>query len=659
MRFQFEDYLGLFSVEDLRELAQRRGFLLSQSALTSRQTLVRRLSATLERPESIQPALFGLNGAELAVLSFVLAARVGTGCSRVSERMGLTLAETQSVLESLRRYGLLFPEGNWESIVVPPATRAAVHYVPAISSEHKGEAPHAQPPPLEPSAGRAEGRVASIGWDLAEFLARVARSRFKLTQAGRINRRDLKALETAFAVASPSYPTFLYLLAASMGLLTGWQGLLSVPEEVDSWLSLTEGVRQRTVLGMWAGMRAFPENSTTQPDEAEYVSLYLLLQRSRMLELLPEVGSGASVESIARRLAWSAPLALQQWDSSRDPALVARRLLRSLYWLGVVALDDPEAPKHVALTPAGLRALELPEAPNAIPEEPAFFLQPNAEIFAPPNLQPRTLFHLRRVTGEKKGGAAGTYPLTTDSLRRALDAGLTVSRITEFLERFSRTGLPPNVRALVETTGRQHGRIRLVPAGYVVVTEDPQLMEELRSLKTVSPLLGEALTERVAALDAENSGELLKRLRARGYAPLDAGEIRQEIALPDDPEAPQTDLQAALTASTEGGLDWSRVENDTGEDGEEDLGAGEKVSGREQIVELLEQAIEEGLAVEIGYHSRYRKQDTERVIWPEFLDGGLLEAYCTSRDDHRQFAVSRIYWARLTGDEIPEHAFEL
>ena len=52
------------------------------------------------------------------------------------------------------------------------------------------------------------------------------------------------------------------------------------------------------------------------------------------------------------------------------------------------------------------------------------------------------------------------------------DTGVNVSQILTFLEKFSRTGLPSNVRALVETAGRQHGRIRLVPAGYVLVTDE-------------------------------------------------------------------------------------------------------------------------------------------------------------------------------------------
>src|SRR5207244_194922 len=52
-------------------------------------------------------------------------------------------------------------------------------------------------------------RPGSFFWDQAEFLARVARSRLKLTRQMKMNRRDLKAMEPAFGVQSPGYVNFL------------------------------------------------------------------------------------------------------------------------------------------------------------------------------------------------------------------------------------------------------------------------------------------------------------------------------------------------------------------------------------------------------------------------------------------------------------------
>jgi hypothetical protein len=314
-------------------------------------------------------------------------------------------------------------------------------------------------------------------------------------------------------------------------------------------------------------------------------------------------------------------------------------------------VDDPDAPQHAQLTPLGAR-VALAEAtpdsvPELVPEESRFFVQPNADVFAPPNLSPRSLFHLRRLTGEKKGGPAGMFPLTMESLRRALDAGLTRDDVLRFLEAFSRTGLPPAVRSLVETVGRQHGRIRLVPAGYVLVADDPALMRELRGVRQVEPLLGAELAERVAAVSAEQVSELMKRLRARGYAPLNAAETGLAPPLGTDPDAPPPVIQAPVTTARAAAarLDWS-----TAEEEEPAPQPGPRVTGRRQIRELLEEAWENYQVVEIEYDGRSRSTATVRSICPLYVDDAMVEAYCRLRGDERNFNIGRINWARLTGE---------
>jgi hypothetical protein len=331
--------------------------------------------------------------------------------------------------------------------------------------------------------------------------------------------------------------------------------------------------------------------------------------------------------------------------------LATSRILRSLYWLGLLAVDDPDAPQQSRLTALGSRILRMNDETPLVPEEPHFFLQPNAEAFAPPNLSPRTLFHLRRITGEKKGGPAGMYPVTTESLRRAFDSGVAPAEVSVFLERFSRTGLPPNVRALVETAGRQHGRIRLVPAEYVLVTDEPGLLDELRNVKQVEPLLGDDLTERAVRLEAQDAGELLKRLRARGYAPLDLSVTGDVPPLAEDPESvsplPEMPVQAARR--TPGELDWTHIA-----DGEEPDRDADLATGPEEIRALLDQAQAEQFAVEIEYRGKGPDSPTVRTICPAYLAGDIVVAHCRLREAERYFNISRIAWARAT-----EEGFDL
>jgi hypothetical protein len=457
-------------------------------------------------------------------------------------------------------------------------------------------------------------------------------------------------METAFGVSTYGYAVFLYLLAASLGTMATLDGVLTAGEWADGWLAQPEATRAEQALAAWRTMGGYPESAVGDPAELEYIPLVLPIQRMRAAELLKglEAGTTFSVRSLSARLAWLAPLTFQQWDTDRDSDRVAARLARSMYWLGLVEVDHPEIPTAVRLTPLGVHLSGGEQAAVAlVPEEPQFFLQPNAEVFAPPNLAPRTLFHLRRITGEKKGGAAGMYPINPESVRRALDSGLGTAQILTFLEQFSRTGLPDSVRHLVETVGRQHGRIRLVPTGYVLVVDDPVLMQELNSARPIAPLLGRAVADNVRAVEADTVPELLRKLRARGYAPVDEGEAVEGVALPDSPTEPAhgeppPDIRASTT------LDWSSIP----EAAPPGAPPGEVVTGTEAIHSLMEQAMDEGLEVEIEYQSSASRETLCRVIWPWYVSHSKVEAYCRLREEDRDFKLNRIRWARLTGERF-------
>jgi predicted transcriptional regulator len=649
------EHLSLFSIEDLRTLAERRGFMLPEAALKGRQTVVRALSGALERYESVYTAVGGLNRAEVEVLRQILTKTGSTGLSAVASALEVDASVVRTVLDSLRLWGLVFPEGDWEHLAVPAQTRMAHHYLPP---PRKGKVVlELTPPELAVAKARCEPRPGVLGWDMAEFLARVARARLKLTQAGRINRRDLKSMEAGFAVVLAGYPVFLSTLVSALGLLDyGQELVLSTREEADLWLSQSEQTRGVTGLSGWTIMRGYAESATGDPAEADYLPMMLPLQRGRMLDVAKglDLESTYTIASLHERLVWSTPASFQQWDAARDPSVVAGRMVRSLYWLGVLAVDDPERPRHFRLTPLGARLLrpDARDLPPAVPEDAQFFLQPNAEAFAPPNLAPRTLFHLRRITGEKKGGPLGVYPLTQDSLRRALDSGLSVDAMVTFLERYSRTGLPPNVRTLVETAGRQHGRIRLVPTGYVLVTDVPELLQELRQLKTIEPLVGDVITERVANVDTESVGALMRQLRQRGYAPLNEAEVGDVRALPDDPNAVPDPLDLAPL----GARLLSLGEADWGDPDAAELPTvpGEPVTDPAAIYQLLLLAEEGGLEVEIEYHGATRGETTVRAVHPLEVGDVQLIAFCCLRQDTRVFNISRISSARLTGETFSD-----
>lgn len=652
------EHLSGFSVDDLRELARRRGLLLRQDALRDRQTLLRTLSGALGSYDGAHTAISGLNQAELATLAVLLRSGKRASLATLSAALNVDAAQLRPILDSLRLWGLVFPEGSWEHIGVPASTLALEPYL-VVSLD--GKTPPFQPrPALEPAPAEAlDARPGSLSWDVAEFLARVARSRFRLTQAGRINKRDLRSIEAGLTVSSPGYASFLYQLSIAAGLLLGTRNdLLAVSEAVDSCLGQEPEARSRDLLGLWTSLRGFPESANVEPEESDYVPLHTVRHRTTVMQLLKalEPGTAATVSSVAGALRWESPRSFEQWEGHRSPEVVAARVVRSLFWLGLARVDNPEKATRVSLSPLGhLLLAGRAEGPAVIPEEAQFFLQPNAETFCPPNIAPRTLFHLRRVTGEKKGGPAGVFPITQDSVRRALDLGSTGDEVIGFLETFSRTGVPDTVRKLVETVARQHGRIRLVPAEVVLVTDNPQLLEEVRSLKPLQPMLGRQLTERAVSLSEADAAEVLKRLRSRGYSPVDESLSTEAPPLPDGLSAappPAPVLPASNGYAPPGFLDWSSVSADPEPVSNGDTDAAGPVWGRADVVDLLEQAVSGQMVVEIEYMGRNRAKPTVRRICPLYLDDYHVEGYCQLRQDDRIFNLSGIRWARLTGEKF-------
>lgn len=116
-------------------------------------------------------------------------------------------------------------------------------------------------------------------------------------------------------------------------------------------------------------------------------------------------------------------------------------------------------------------------------------------------------------------GAATTYRLTEDSLRRAFDAGRTADGICELLEQTSITPVPQGVSYLVADAARRHGALRIGGASSFVRSEDTALIAELAA----GPLAAELGLRRIAPtvlICADRPRTLLATLRKAGYAPI-------------------------------------------------------------------------------------------------------------------------------------------
>jgi hypothetical protein len=534
------DYLASFSLADLQQLAERRHLSLSPEALKSRQGLVRQLGAILERYDSVQHAMELMSLPELVVLKMLLKDKSHPGLTALAKKSDVPASKIKKHLEALRLWGVAFPEGDWEHIAVPMTSRSPIGSYFSYRAQFLPELKAViDPPALErASEVRCTGRPGSLFRDLAELLARVARSRYRVTQQGRINRRDLRAAGALLPIQSDDYLELLFEITAMEQLLmVGDREVLEVRPDIDVVWTMPQEKRLGPLLAQW---RSQPATLPYSPSgslgyDFTFNQHTAAAQRRLLLSLLSEcpLAQPTTTVSLAAALRWRAPQTLELWGGRQvDAAALVQKLLGPLYWYGAVAVDDIDQPGAAQLTPLAAHAFGLRSSPPLIPEEPRFIAQPNGDVICPPNLAVRTYFHLRRLTGEKKGAPEGVYTLNTDSLRRALDSGVDADAIRTFLERFSRTGLPSTVQSLLEATSRRHGKIRLMPAQYVLLTDDPPLMMELRALKTIEPHLGRPLTPQVALVDESQVGTLVRNLRQRGYAPLNESEVGDNPPLP-------------------------------------------------------------------------------------------------------------------------------
>lgn len=329
------------------------------------------------------------------------------------------------------------------------------------------------------------------------------------------------------------------------------------------------------------------------------------------------------------------------------------------------------------LTPMGrfLLGVEGAATPPPDPREDQLIVQANGEIFLSPYLEPATLYHLLAMTDPPaKGGTGNTVSLTRESIRRCLDQGANTRDILAFLQAHARTGIPQNVEYLINDVGGKHGHIHIGRAQMYVQVDTPLLLKELEARRELKPYFARSLSDTVAILKADDPDKLLRELRKAGYLPVSDDETpRTALNLkpkPAPPAAPPIthvdDKRTNRPAKADATLDWDRIAQEDGKPWEKGntastaivANSGGPTTGttsnlvRNQtlIKTLLMQASKTNTVVEIEYLEMGKPTLARREVEPERVIGGILSAYDRLTGEHQNFNISRIQWARLTGE---------
>lgn len=479
-------------------------------------------------------------------------------------------------------------------------------------------------------------------------------------KAGGLGVREIKRIGKITGLDEARVGLLLELLAAASLISSGTPEPLPANDSgedywgptsaADSWVTATPAARWHTLASAWLELQRAPwligmRDPNDKPVAAlseEVRSPAAPRDRRTILEYLAELGSGtaASESDISRGLAWRRPRSAGRFAPRPTSHMIAEATALSIVARG--ALSTPGR----ALLHGGDAEAEMRDAlPTPIDY---VLLQADLTLVAPGPLEPDLADRIELVADIESAGAATVYRVTDDSLRRALDVGMSAAELHSLFGAHSRTPVPQGLTYLIDDVARRHGRLRAGVASSFVRCEDPALLAEVLTSAAAEQLALRALAPTVAISQA-SLGEVMAVLGAAGFAP--AGEdstgaivdlrtrgarvpVRRNRppyrsqAVPTDEQLGRlvTELRAGERASTAGGR---TVRSD-----------GTRATGSATMA-LLQTAAKVGRSVSIGYVDA-QGVASQRVVDPVGVGGGQLDAFDPATGTVRRFTLHRI-----------------
>lgn len=467
-------------------------------------------------------------------------------------------------------------------------------------------------------------------------------------KAGGVGVRELRRVSRAAALDEGELPLLLEVLAAAGLIAVGdsdvgdvaYDSAWAPTEAADVWTAREPARRWAELVLAWWAMPRTPwrvgsqiEGGGTVPALGESVGPPGPTERVRVLKALAGLDPAAEPADtqLAEVVRWFSPVWFSRTGARPTSETVAEARRMGLV-VGTVATS---AARYLADTtrdatsPApdveDLEPLLVAALPEPVSE---VIVQADLTILAPGPLVPELAADFALLADVESAGAATTYRVSENSLRRALDSGRTAAGIRELLARTSATPVPQSLDYLIEDVARRHGRLRVGTAMSFVRCDDPSLVAQVLG----SPVAERTALRAVAAtvlISQARPLDLVEALREHGFAPVVEDTSGAVVALsrpvarvrassptraPRVPtRAPSTsELRAAVTAMRSA----DRVRSARG-------GSGGGYSGEAAIARLHE-AASTGTAVTVSVVDA-QGRSTSRLLVPATVAGGRIE----------------------------------
>lgn len=482
-------------------------------------------------------------------------------------------------------------------------------------------------------------------------------------KAGGLGVRELRRIAKTCDL-DETQAAFLVELLAAAGLLASGAPDPSPPSDTDdhwaptsaadAWLASPPAVRWAALAGAWLDLPRLPwsvgmRDANDKPiaalsDEARSVAAPR--DRRVVLGVLADLDAGVTVarDDVVRIATWRRPRL-----AGRLTRHAVSRYLDEAGGLGILGRGAVSTPGRALLADTDRDAAAAAMA-DALPDPIDHVLvQADLTVVAPGPLTPELAHTMATVADIESAGAATMYRVDENTLRRALDAGMSAAQLHGFFGARSRTPVPQALTYLIDDVARRHGRLRVGIASSFVRCEDPALLAEVLASPAAEALALRALAPTVAVSQAP-LGDVLEALRSGGFAP--AGEdssgtivdlrprgarvpVRRNRSAYRTPVVPTADQRGRLVAEMRAGTKAATARRTEGVRAD-----GTRASGAATI-SLLQRAAIARAAVTIGYVDA-AGVSSQRVVAPVSVGGGRLDAWDEDAGTMRQFTLHRI-----------------
>jgi hypothetical protein len=531
-------------------------------------------------------------------------------------------------------------------------------------------------PPREVRDWNKEGGILRTSGDtlrdVAVLLAFIHTQDVVETNAGTMHRTALKNVMRQFQKQEEDYAVYLFYLCRMANLIATREDKpnLYLTQRGLSWLTWEPNSQKGYFFQIWRHInesndaKQYPlQIKQRSGSEEGGTPLSLILG----LIAKNDGGSFTDISSIADIFHFEMPLLttlpLQADDGGTIETIISSLVGSLMFLLGMTEImfyaEAGQEHDIVAyrLTPLGKSTLaNAPLPADDMPQESQFILQPNGEVIIPPYLPISTLYRLRTLSDIPKQGSWQTPPvISKDSIRRALDKGDSIESIRDFLQQYSKVGIPQTLAYLFQEVGNRHGHIQIGKASLYVQVDSPLLLQELKARKETKALIGRTLSDTIALVRGEDVDKVLKELRKLGYLPIEASDSGVSHVggdfVPDAPPSP-TPPEPPRKQRSESKVAWEDFAKEDGEswrlpretDGIVPAGA---ETNQNHIRFLCQQAIQRKIALEIGAESQETGERSTYQIQPFQKTNEVLGGKDITTGETHLLYFPEILWVRF------------